>query len=146
MQTEGKYETCLDVICIQQEVKYRLVFKLQLAKLDVFQVCKIPEGIDFSLDDVAGIADKILQSHSACGDCVDRAFAYVWAYRLKRMGEAMSRRAHTHLCDVLAALRVTSSNVERKHLIGQELKPKKRGAGPTCSQVCKQVFRHSVRR
>ena len=147
MQAEGKYQTCLDLICIQQEVEYRLVFKLQLAKLEVFKVCQIPEGIGFSGDEVARIADKILQARRACDKCVDRAFAYVWAYRLKCMGAAMSRRAHTHLCDVLAVLRVTSSNVERKHLIGQEeLKPKTRGAGPKCSQVGIRVFRHSVRR
>ena len=125
MQDDGKYETCLDVICIQQEVVYRLIFKLKLAKLEVFQVCNIPEGNGFSVDAVASIASKILECYSACDGCVDRAFAYVWAYRLARMGISMSRRAHTHLCDVLAALRVTSSNVERKHLIGQELKPKK---------------------
>ena len=39
-----------------------------------------------------------------------------------------------------------SWEVERKHLIGQELKPKKRGSGVLCATVAKQVFRHSVKR
>ena len=142
MQDEGKYETCLDLICISQEAAYRLIFKLRIAKLEIFEVCRH----DFSAAEVARVADKILTSYNACDTCVDQAFSYVWAYRLRRLGIAMGRRAHNHLCDVLAVLRVTSSNVERKHLIGQELKPKKRGAGPLCSTVGKQVFRHSIRR
>ena len=62
------------------------------------------------------------------------------------MGESIRRKAHRSLCDVLAVLRATSARLERKHLVGQELRVKKRGSGITCEQLGQQVLRQSIQR
>ena len=111
MQPYDKYRTCLDIICVMQDAEYRLVFKLAMPKFDILEVCKIPEGSNFDFKAVVDIATPLLEKHRICCDCVDRTFTQVWAHRLSRMGRASCRRAHTHLCDLVSVLRVTSSKV-----------------------------------
>ena len=125
------------------DVEHRLVFKMSSPKLMLFEVCRESE---FDLTTVRAIAQTLLEKRRACNDCVDDVFTYIWSYRLCKMGTAAAKRAWDQLCDILAVLRVTSTQVERKHLIGQELKAKKRGSGVSCAQVAKQVFRYSVKR
>ena len=143
---EGKYNCCLDLICVMQDTAYRVMFKMNIPKLQIFEICRVPEGEHFDSELVERAASCLRARRDACKDCVDQAFTHVWCVRLLDMGEAARRQAHRNLSDVLALLRVTSVKVERKHLIGQELRVKKRGTGTTCAQLGQQVFRQSVQR
>ena len=143
MDASDKYQVCLDLICVIQEAEYRLVFKMNSPKLCLFEVCK---NDTFDITTVRAIAERLLNKNATCKKCIDQTFTLIWLYRLCKMGTAAAHRAWEHLCDLLSVLRVTSTIVERKHLVGQELRVKKRGSGTTCVQVAKQVFRHSVKR
>ena len=143
MDASDKYNVCLDLICVIQDVEYRLVFKMNQPKLSLFEICK---ENTFDLAKARTIAERFLNKHCICKKCIDQTFTLIWAYIVCKMGAATARRAWDHICDLLAVLRVTSTKVERKHLVGQELRVKKRGSGKTCVQVAKLVFRQSVKR
>ena len=129
LSPEQKYQCGLDIICVMQDVYHRVVFKMDVPKHDIFEVCRVPEGEHFNSELVERTANRLRARRAACSGCVDICFTHVWCCRLLDMGEIVRRKAHRSLCDILAVLRVTSTNVERKHLVGQELRVKKRGAG-----------------
>jgi hypothetical protein len=141
---DKRYAACLDMIVVMQDVSYRLVFKHDQPKHEIFGICRIPEGVAYDAARVRQIAARLGGMHELCSLCVDKAFTLIWTHRLLEMGSAASRDAHTAMCDILALLRVTSTKVEKKHLLGQELKPAKRGACVECCQLARLVFRESV--
>ena len=144
LDLQGRYNCCLDMIVIMQDIAYRLLFLFDQAKMELFEVCRVPEGTAFDQIKVQQVVSTLLDRRQACDKCVDLVFTAAWAHRLANMGSVTCRRAHTSVCDTLALSRLTSVLVERKHLIGQELKPKKRGRGPTCQTVAETVFRKSL--
>ena len=113
----ANYRACLDIICIQ-DVEHRLIFSCEVAKLKIFQVCKIPEGAGFDEVAVQRIALEILASYRACNDCVDLLFSVIWARRLTELGSYVCKLAHRALCTLLAALRVSSTVGGEKTFIG----------------------------
>ena len=127
-----------------QDLALRTVIKCDLAKTEIFEVCTVPEGIQFDEEAVHRVARRLEQQWVQCRDCVDVLFTRLWCHRLLHMGSGTCREAHSSLCDILALLRCTSMSVELKHLVGQGLKTKKEGAGATCDQVCRIVFRKSI--
>jgi hypothetical protein len=141
-----KYECSLNMICVMQDIAYRLVHKYDQPKFDIFEVCSVPEDAAFDLASVRGIASSLRAKSDACAHCVDKVFTRIWMWRLENMGCVGCRRAHTSLCDILALLRVTSTLVEKKHLLGQELKPAKRGRAVECNQLGRLVLRKSMLR
>ena len=79
-----------------------------------------------------------------CPHCVDKTFTTIWLHRLLNMGDIMGRRAHEAICDIVAVLRVTSTKIEQKHLLGQEQKAAKRGGGVSCDMLGQRVYRKLV--
>ena len=61
-------------------------------------------------------------------------------------GEGECRKAHLCLRDILSQLRVDSTIVEMKHLLGQELKPANREVAVACDTLAEEAFRLSVQR
>ena len=114
-----KFKHCLDTVVVLQEVSYRLVFKCNQPKFDIFEVCLVPDGEASDEEKVKSIARRLRAKRNACDGCVDIAFTDIWAYRLVEMGSVACREAHRALLDILAVMRVTSSKCERKHLEGQ---------------------------
>ena len=53
---DQKYKICLDVICVMQDIKLRLVEKLSIPKIEIFKVCDVPEGESFDEQRVRQLA------------------------------------------------------------------------------------------
>ena len=140
---DAKFHMCLDLVVVTQDAYLRLVFKCDLPSIEIFEVCNVGEGVDFNLEKVQAVARSLKAKYDLCSASVDRTFTLPWATRLL-YSPAMCRKAHTSLRNILSVLRVTSARVERKHLVGQELVPTKRGAALECSQLGKTVFRKLV--
>ena len=144
LDSAQRFDVCLDLICVMEDVAHRLVFKLGVPKLEIFEVCRIPEGDGFDETAVRAIATRLRVMSEQCDTCVDKVFTQLWVERLLNMGSNACRKAHSALCDVLATLRVTSTKVERKHLLGQESRPRKRGRAVECEQLNRLVFHKSI--
>ena len=84
----------------------------------------------------------MLQAHWQCGRCLDKHFSLVWARRLA--APATSRRAHRNMRALLSVLRLASMVVERKHLVGQETKPSKRGRALSARELSELTYRKTV--
>ena len=97
------------------------------AKYNLFEVCRIPEGRLYDDDAVKAVAQRLRDMANRCQNCTEKFFADVWVARFLDMGAATCMRAHTATCDNLALFRCCSTKVEKKHLVGQECKPQKRG-------------------
>ena len=128
-----------------QDAFYRLCFKAAVPAYEVFEVCRVPDDAGYDADRVKSIAKSIETRSEKCDDCVDKFFTMPWVWRLLHSGLQTRRDAHTCLCDVLASLRITSTLVEKKHPLGQEAKPKKRGVAIECDQLGPLVFKSLVR-
>ena len=140
-----KYTCCLDAICIQQDAHYRLVLKLSQPKIRLLvEACRVLEGEAFDLAAVRRIASNLRATEDACKKCVDRVFTAPWVHRLLECGDVVAREAHVNLRDLMAVLRASSTKVEKTHLIGQELKPKKRGAGIQCDTLSSMTFHSQI--
>ena len=140
---DAKYNMCLDLVIVMQDAYNRLVFKCDIPNLEIFEVCKVGEGLDFDLQRVQAIARTLKSKYDRCKFSVDRTFTLIWVTRLL-FSDASCRKAHLCLRNILSVIRVTSTRVERKHLVGQELIPVKRGAALECSQLAKHVFQKLV--
>ena len=141
---DGKYVTCLDLICVAGDAAYRIVFKVDVSKVELLcNICEIREGASFDLAKAKKIANDMLERASLCADCVDKCYTIIWCNRLLG-GAQMARRAHLSLRDNLALLRTTSILVEKEHLIGQEFRPKKRGSAMDATQLAISTFRKLV--
>jgi len=137
---DDKYTLSLDMITVMQDAFFRLVARCDVAKFQVLEVGRIREGTHFDVDAVQAIASELQAKFNACPLSVDKAFTWVWIQRLMH-SVTLCRKAHTALRDLLAVVRVTSTRVERKHLVGQELMPtKRRGAGLDCDKLGLIVF------
>eukprot|EP00959_Pyramimonas_sp_CCMP1952_P312975 6551140-Pyramimonas_sp.AAC.1 len=75
--------------------------------------------------------------------CVDPCFSRVWLRRLRE--RSTSRRAHRVLRRLLSVLRVTSTKVERKHLLGQEAR-KRRGRALQLRTLGATTYAAAIRR
>ena len=137
LDSGNRFLVCLDFICVQQDAAHRLILKVDVPSLDIFNVCEVPEGDAYDGDAVAEVPRRLRLRKDRCDDCVDVTFAGIWVPRLLDMGTAIRRRSHTALRDVLAVLRLASTLVEKQHLIGHELRPKKRGAAPECDSIAR---------
>ena len=147
MDHDEKFTTCQDMICVMQDITYRLIFKLSVPKFGIFDVCMIDDNDpDCDIDAVKAIATALRRRIEACPQCADFAFTVPWVARLLDYGSSFCRNAHTSLGDILSVVRVTSTLVEKKHLVGQEAKPRKRGVCIACDEIGGFVFRRLVER
>jgi hypothetical protein len=84
-----------------------------------------------------------LRDTARCDACVDAAFAAELAPYL----EECPLQGHTVLVGALAHLRVSSASVERQHLIGEELKPRRsRGLVVDAQRLGEMSYAASVTR
>ena len=81
MPNETKYKLCLDIICVTQDIKYRLIYKLDVPKFQIFEVCRMPESA-LDITKAMAIGDEIIRKYNQCHSCVDKTFTLVWAWRL----------------------------------------------------------------
>ena len=147
MDSDSKFTVCCDMVCVMQDIFYRLILKLDTAKINLFDIAMIDDQLaddDYDVHAVRAIATTLRQRAEACEKCVDVTWTMVWLARLLDFGFAACRRAHTALCDALAVLRVTSTLVEKKHLVGQEAKPRKRGVCIACDEIGGFVFKRLI--
>ena len=128
------------MIVVGQDLYHRLVFLLNLPKIEILRVATVPEGEAFDIEAVRAIAQRIANMREECRECVDELCTGIWLHRLLHMGDLVCRKAHEALRGCLSVLRVTSSLAEKKHLLGQELKAPKRGGGISCYGLGERVF------
>ena len=138
MLEAGKQRAALDIICVIQDLAYRLVYVLDQPKYELLQVAYVPEageGVYFDVDRVRQVATRLEAKREACSASVDVAFTAIWTHRLLHLGLGACRAAQHAICDMLASMRPTSIAVEKKHLLGQEAKPAKRGSAVSCDRL-----------
>ena len=143
MPWDKRCTTCLDLICVMQDIAARLC--RDEPKYDILEVCLVPEE-DFDIHRVQEIAGRTTLKEMNCKLCVDPFFASLWAKRLRNNVDPATKQAHSNICDIAASVRVTSSVVEKKHLLAQESKPAKRGRAITCNKLGLLVMRKLVTR
>ena len=124
--------------------RWRLVFCYeQQSKFAVFGAAK-PEVMNDTV--ISAAVDFLLQKKNACSNCTDR-FTDKWVERLTHQQEGIRGRAWRSLSNMLAALRVCSVKVEKKHLLGQELnKHKQRGRAPSAKTLAKRTYHALIAR
>ena len=144
LDVDMRFNASLDMVVVMQDAAYRLIHKLNVPEVHLLEVCRLPEGSDFSEADVRRVALPIQVKRQSCEACVDLTFTGVWLDRLLNMGSSTCQAAHRGLCDVVSVLRVITSLVEKKHLLGQELRPSKRGRGVKCEQLGSLVLKKSL--
>ena len=77
LDAEDRSKTCTHMICVMQDIAYRLIFKLDLDKYKIFDVAKIDDQVGDSFYDaqsVRAIAATSRQRAQTCGNCVDFSF------------------------------------------------------------------------
>ena len=149
MVEDQRFTTCLDMLCVMQDAFYRLLHRLAVPQIDIFGVCSPDLGTDQSnidMEAVLSIATRLRDKQLRCSECVDYAFTQPWVARLLDHGRVAAMQAWWTLGDVLSLLRVASTLVEKKHLVGQEAKPRKRGVCIAADEVGGFVFRKLVER
>ena len=146
---DQRFAVCLDMVVVMQDAFYRLLHKLDVPKFNIFDACSLDLGTDVSTVDmeaVMSIAKDLRQRDLQCDECVDPVFTIPWVARLLDYGSTTARQAWLSLGDILSLLRVCSTLVEKKHLVGQEAKPRKRGVCIAADEVGGFVFRKLVER
>ena len=149
MVDDSRFSVCLDMLCVMQDGFHRLLHKLDLPKINLLGICNPDLGTDESNVDMeafASIARSLRDKRTACNQCIDFAFTGPWVARLLDHGPVVALQAWLSLGDIMALLRVSSSSVEKKHLIGQEAKPRKRGICITADEAGAFTFRKLVER
>ena len=82
---------------------------------------------DATLQQVRRNALRLFALFEETNDHADQVWTVPWCRRLSPESDEVVRRAKDALEDILATLPVSSACVERKHSVGQESKPRKRG-------------------
>ena len=113
-----KFDASLCMLVAMSEAWWRLVFKFDQPKYQLFNVCRFPQYSELV---VRSIANALLDKHAACPECVDPYFTEVWCRRLTSTASGCARNAHQVLRSQLATLSVLTTKCERKHLLGQEV-------------------------
>ena len=143
---DEKFDTCNDAIMIMQDAYYRLIFRMDDPKFRVFEVCRVSADDEDHVMTARSNVAAIRQQKIRCSKCVDDTFTGPWLDRLFDRGRATAARAIDSLKETCAVLRCTSTLVEKKHLVGQESKPAKRGVAIKADEVGGFVFKRLIRR
>lgn len=117
----------------------RSVFYYEAAKFQVLQ-CADPALQD---EDLTERVTRLRHLKLQCPQCID-SFTSVWLDRLLAE-RPIASKARAALALIVAATPVTSVRVEKKHLLGQELrKVRSRGRAPTATELSKRTYVKSV--
>ena len=112
MSREDKFKLCYGLLGLLGETWWRTEFYYNQPKFQVFEAGIAPD------DAAAEVLAKNIQSRAdKCSSCVDR-FSLKWVQRL--LDARVKQRARRSLSQLLAAIRVCSAKVEKKHLLGQD--------------------------
>ena len=143
---QQRFDICCDLIPVMQDVFFRLIHRMQLPKIQILKACSV--DIDYAdcnvLEELGNVVNPLLEKAAQCDECVDFTFTLPWAHRLSSPGTA--KQAWLALGDVLSLLRVASTLVEKKHLVGQEAKPRKRGVCISVDECGGFVFHKLVQK
>lgn len=141
-----KYSLSLGMLRGMGDAWHRLVFYYEQPKFAVFSVCDGGGEFDDALIDalIRHHAQPLDARQNTCNHCIDPYFTKPWLRRLLDPRAAVRRLAHTCLCDLLAAMPVCSAKCERKHLLGQEARPRKRGRALQAGTLEKVTYSKAV--
>ena len=114
LDIDGRYEACLDIVVLIQDLCHRLIFNVDIPKLRIFGVCEVPEEAGYDDQKVVAMASEIRSFGEDCDECVDKVFTMVWLARLLDMGPSTRKAAHSCLCDILSVLRATTTFIGRE--------------------------------
>ena len=103
------------------EAWWRLVFRYKDSKYELLMVAQSPTYAELAVEAVVA---PLLHAEDACSNCVDKYFTSQWAQRLIGCD---AEKAHACLRDFVSSLRPTSKGCEQKHLLGQEVRGRRRG-------------------
>ena len=134
---EEKFKSAETYIPAIAEMWMRMVFNFKHPKYLVMNASQKTE------EEAGRAGADILRKRKRCGECLDD-FSEIWSERLEN--PAKGRKAIDSLRNIIAATPLTAGEVERKHLIGQETRFKKRrGRGKTAPNLQAFTFRKSIR-
>lgn len=142
MKLHEKWTLSLSIVCSVADAWRRLVYNFAQPNFELFQVCQ--EEV-WHAPNVMFTVGPLLEQGSSCSQCLD-PFSAQWLRRLADHRQGVSRRAFACLSDMVACLPVSSSGVERKHLLGQESQggPKRRGRALRCATLSKVSYQKAV--
>ena len=130
----------LVLICAAASAWRRLVFYYSLPK---FQVLAAGDS-GLSSAGRRELVEGLVAQGMECDKCID-PFTQAWLERLSSGSEAIRSKAVASLELHLAATSVCSVRVEKKHLLGQEVrKAKTRGPAPTAMELSKRSYEREV--
>ena len=125
---QERFEVCCDACVVLSDNWYRLVFPAGDPKRKIFEVCRLSLGPDpVAAADIRSFAIPYKQKRDQCKQCVDPHFTMFFTTRLLDPDD-------TKVCDALELLgdsacfaAATSVSCEKKHLIGQGCRGRRRG-------------------
>lgn len=123
MSVREKHYASGSVIMAMCDAWKRLVFDYQ--QQSKFSIFVVVEDDTYNREHVTYKLRPFEAADETCENCNDKVFTKIWMKRLRDPIDG--KKAHGCLRNVLSLLEVTTQETERKHLLGQSLKPKKRG-------------------
>jgi len=142
LSSAQKFAISLSLICSVGDAWHRLVFAYDQPKFQLFNACA---GNAYDACLAREVCEPILRSMQTCPDCVDPCFSVPWVRRLHDPRDAVARKAHMALSDIMSAAPVCSARCERKHLLGQDTRtPKRRGRALKIASLSKVTHCKSV--
>ena len=141
LHDDEKHKHSETVVVTAADAWYRLVFRYkEQARHQIFQVCADPVWRKPMIDRVVL---PLIEKRNRCKRCVDAAFTHVWCQRLA--APQRTRRGHRELRNVLSLAQILGTRCERKHIVGQELRGRKRGRVLTCTSLSKVTYNKGAR-
>ena len=119
----------------------RLDFDMKVSRLRILEVGTI--RLPAAEGDVERICRPLEDARAKCARCVDKGFTSIWLERL-RASNACRNRAVRCLKDKLAVTPIMSGKTERKHIVGQTMRPRKRGRAPTALHLARRSYTQVV--
>ena len=125
------------ILLVIVDAQKRLVDDYALPR---FAIMKAGTYAEYEQHRVQEAPAQLLAKHATCPQCVDKAFALPWCHRLLDPSPAISRLAHQAIRDMLIVAPLLSTRTERKHLLGQAIRPVKRGRCVTAQTLSWKTY------
>ena len=107
----------------------------------IFGMCHEEGRWDYNLARLEVVCEKLRAKQIECSECIDKSLTSV----LLPVAVTQPRRVHGLLSDMLRALKVGASTVERAHLPAEETKPgKARGRALACENLAQVAYQSFV--
>ena len=102
MDFNGRWNISLDVICVQQDIAHRVVFKIDQPTLTYLGSARLAKGHSSTVPGSAKLQPASNQQQKACDCCVDRAFTCYRSTDCCTPVRADVER-HTRACEIFLA-------------------------------------------